>query len=237
MDPVKNSFKFPMLRSERIIGLIYIPVHIFLLPYLISFFLTQVFRNPEATAGMNANLIYYIVSFLFVLIFLFRYLKTSFTNLFDNLLNAVRAMVLAYLFNFALMYLIGLLLSLVAGDAVNPNTRDIVSQTKLNKNSVIVVAVPLAPVGEETLFRGALFGTLRSKSRTAAYILTALVFSVYHLWQYFLGGFEWSTLLFLLQYIPASLALCWCYEKSGSIWAPMLLHAGINFIQLKIVIG
>jgi membrane protease YdiL (CAAX protease family) len=226
-----------MLKSERILGNIYLPLHIFALPSLLIFLIPLLFRNSEAAATANINLIWYVVSFLFILIFLFRYLKTSFSDLLDHVLNALKVIVLAYLFNYAVSMLLSTVLSFLLEEAANPNTREIISQTKLNANTMIVIAVLLAPVVEETLFRGALFGTIRTKSRAAAYIVSVLIFSVYHLWQPLIFSFDWSLLLYLLQYVPASIALCWCYEKSGSIWAPIVLHAVINFIQIKIVIG
>ena len=39
-------------------------------------------------------------------------------------------------------------------------------------------------------------------------------------------------LLAYAQYIPAGLMLAWAYRKSGSIFAPMLIHATINAISL-----
>ena len=235
---MKSRFKFPMQRSERIIGNIYIPIHIFLLPWLLTFLYTNVLQNMDSVfEGANLNLIYYSISFLFVLVFLFRYLKKSFSDLIDRLMPSLQAIVLAYFINYVAVYLISLFLDYVLDGVLNPNTQEIVSQTKLNANVMIVVAVLLAPVVEEALFRGALFGTIRGKSRVLAYIVSTLAFAVYHLWQYFTGGFEWSTLLYLLQYIPPSIALCWCYERSGSIWAPIVLHALVNFISIQILIG
>jgi membrane protease YdiL (CAAX protease family) len=235
---VKNAFKFPMLKSERIAGLLYLAVHACVLPWLVVYVYTDILRNMDVVlTGANLNLIYYVVSFAFVMIFMFRYLKTSFSDLVDNPLGSLKAVILAYMFNYAALTLVSLFLSAVLVNVANPNSQEIVNQTKLDPNAVIVVAVLLVPVVEESLFRGALFGTLRTRSRLAAYIVSAALFSVYHLWQYFLGGFEWHMLLYLLQYIPASLALCWCYEKSGSIWAPIILHAAINFISIRVTLG
>ncbi len=235
---MKDRFKSPMRKSERIIGNLYIPVHIFLLPWLLVYIYTNVLHDMDVVLeSPNLNLIYYIISFVFVIIFLFRFLKDSFSDLLDNIIPSLQAIALAYFLNYIAVYLVTLLLSYIADSAPNPNTQEIISQTKLNANAMIVVAVILAPIVEETLFRGALFGTLRSKSRLLAYIVSALAFSVYHLWQYFLGGFEWPMLLYLLQYIPPSIALCWCYERSGSIWAPVVLHALVNFVSIRILIG
>lgn len=227
-----------MQKSERILGFVYIAIHMFLLPWLLKYMYTNVLRHMNVVlTSANVDLIYYVISFVFVLIFLFRFLRASFSDLFNNLLGSLQAVVLAYLAYYVIVNLVFYLLSFVLTDMASPNTQEIIKQMKLDKNVMILVAVLLAPIVEETLFRGVLFGTIRRKSRVLAYIVTALVFSVYHLWQFFVGGFEWSMLLYLLQYVPASLALCWCYERSSSIWSPIVLHAAINFISVKVIIG
>ncbi|SHI19115.1 hypothetical protein SAMN02745823_03212 [Sporobacter termitidis DSM 10068] len=235
---MKTQFKCPMASSERIAGLLYLGVHIFALPWLLTYFYTNVLRHMNVVmTGPDLNLVYYIIGFVFVLIFMFRFLRTSFSDLLDNPLRALQSVVLGYLFNYVAVSAVFFLLSFLLKNVVNPNSQEIINQTKLDPNVIIVVAVLLVPIVEETLFRGALFGTLRSKSRLLAYVVSVALFSVYHLWQYFLGGFDWMLLLYLLQYIPAAIALCWCYERSGSIWAPILLHAAINFISIKVTIG
>lgn len=227
-----------MLKSERITGIIYLAVHIFLLPWLLVYIYTNVARNLNVVlTSPNLNLVYYSISFLFVFCFLFRFLKASFSDLVDNLLISIKSIVLAFLFNYILAALVSLLLSLVLHDVVNPNSQTVISQAKLDANVVVFISVILVPIVEETLFRGVLFGTLRNKSRMLAYTVSALVFAFYHLWQFFLGGFEWTLCLYLLQYIPSALALAWCYETSGSIWSPILLHAVLNFISIKVTLG
>jgi membrane protease YdiL (CAAX protease family) len=224
-----------MEKYEKIVGLVWLGMHAALLPWLLTYVYTRVLRHTNIVlTGSNLNLIYYIVSFVFVLIFMFRFLRASFSDLLDAPLLALQSVALGYLFNYAAVFLLALLLSLVVKDAANPNQQEIVSQTKLDPNVMIVIAVLLAPVVEETLFRGALFGTLRSKSRLLAYIVSMLLFSAYHLWHYKL---EWPTLIYMLQYIPASLALTWCYERSGSIWAPIVLHAAVNFVSIRVTLG
>jgi membrane protease YdiL (CAAX protease family) len=153
------------------------------------------------------------------------------------LLGALKFVVLGYLFYDVVIMLVSALLMFVIKDVSNPNTQEVINQTKLDKDVMIFIAVLLAPIVEEILFRGVLFGMLRQKRRLLAYIVTVAAFAVYHLWQFFLIGFDWTILLYLLQYVPASLALCWCYEKSGTIWAPIVLHAIINLISIQVTIG
>ncbi len=233
---MKNNFKFPMLKSERILGAAYLPIHIFLLPLILGH--TELLARMHIELSDAAvNLVYYIISFVFILIFMLRYLKTSFSDMLSKPLNALKAVILAYFMNYFLVMAVSLLLAFLLSGTINPNTQEIIRQTKLDTNVTVFVAVLLAPIVEETLFRGVLFGTIRGKSRTAAYVITTLVFTVYHLWQYFVIGLDWTVLLYLLQYIPASIALCWCYEKSGTIWASIVLHAAINVISISITFG
>ena len=64
--------------------------------------------------------------------------------------------------------------------------------------------VYLGPLTEELLFRAGLFGTLRHKNRAAAYAVSMLAFSVYHVWGYALD--DPGYWIFLLQYLPARAA-------------------------------
>ena len=91
------------------------------------------------------------------------------------------------------------------------------------------MAVFLAPLVEELMFRGGIFGLLRRRSRALAYAGCILLFSVYHVWQYALS--EPGNWLFLLQYLPSSFLLCRCYEKTETIWAPLLFHMLNNAVS------
>jgi tetratricopeptide (TPR) repeat protein/membrane protease YdiL (CAAX protease family) len=86
----------------------------------------------------------------------------------------------------------------------------------LNTNPVLVVVsvVVLAPLAEEVLFRGLLFGAL-SKWLSARWtiLLTAAIFSLNHMQPSF--------------FIPLLIMgmLCgWARHKTGALWLPMLLH-------------
>jgi len=74
----------------------------------------------------------------------------------------------------------------------------------------------LAPVFEELVFRGVLYGTLRRRwNAPAAMIISALVFSLAHGYGTFgLVTIFWSGLLW-----------AWAYEKTGSVLPGMVAHA------------
>lgn len=77
--------------------------------------------------------------------------------------------------------------------------------------ALIVFAAPLA---EEMLFRGLLFGWLRRHvSFWPSAFASALVFSLLHM---------------IVEVIPPTIALglvfAWMYERSGSLWTPVAVH-------------
>ena len=95
-----------------------------------------------------------------------------------------------------------------------------------------LTTVLLAPVTEELLFRGLLFGQLTKRNRILGYLISSLCFCLIHLLGY-LGTYTPTQLLLaLLQYLPAGLILAWSQEKSQSVTVPILIHMAINGISL-----
>lgn len=80
--------------------------------------------------------------------------------------------------------------------------------------------VVLAPVVEELLFRGYLFGKIRAVSNFwVSAIVTSLVFGIAHQ--------QWNV---GIDVFVLSIFLCLLREKTGNVWAGMLLHALKNSI-------
>jgi membrane protease YdiL (CAAX protease family) len=74
----------------------------------------------------------------------------------------------------------------------------------------------MAPLFEEFLLRGLLFGSLRYMvDEHAAVALTAGVFALMHL------QYEWTIMLLI---VPIGVVLGYARSRSGSIWVPVLLH-------------
>lgn len=88
------------------------------------------------------------------------------------------------------------------------------------------LAVVLAPVSEELIFRGCLYRFLKAKiPMPAALVITSAIFSVAHM------NLAAIPTLFLL-----GLVMTLAYEKSGSIKAPILIH-GIFNLNTVILLG
>lgn len=88
--------------------------------------------------------------------------------------------------------------------------------------AVVVAAVVVAPLGEEFFFRGLIYGWLRGRWRwPAAAGVASVVFALAH------GN--WGLLLPLAL---AGFGLCWLYERSRSLWPPVLAHATLNAVAV-----
>ena len=90
--------------------------------------------------------------------------------------------------------------------------------------TLFVIAVILAPLLEEAIFRGLLFPALRSRyGFTASALTVTVLFAALHATQ---TGSYWPAL--------AGIALCGYFlaflrERSGSLWPSVAFHAGFNF--------
>ena len=234
MTEDKRAFRSPITKPEMIFGIIYIIVHSVALPQLLALVDIAAKHYGLSVTENDLNVIYYAVSFIVVLIFMFRFLRASFADIFDNFGRFLITAALAIVIYYAVSAAVGALLLGVMDEIANPSVETEIELTKADFNKTMVIAVLLAPVVEESMFRGALFGAIRVKSRLAAYIVTTVLFAVYHLWPYFVADFAWMDLLYLLQYVPIGIILAWCVERSGTIWTSILVHALINYVAVNV---
>ena len=95
------------------------------------------------------------------------------------------------------------------------------------------VMVIMAPVAEELLFRGYLYGKLRAVSSAVVSILVAsLAFGLAHLWAGGDGPLQWMV---AVDTFTLSIFLCLLREYTGAIWAGIFVHMiknGIAFYLL-----
>ena len=227
-----NSFRFPMSKTELLPGAIYIPVHIIVLDFLIPMIMKA--AAPSASHYWS-NFIYFAVSCLFIIIVMHSYLFKSVSDLIDCRMDALTGIVTGFFAYYILRWLMAVIFWIIGWNGF-PAVSGILSQVRLNSGVMPIVSLILAPIVEEVLFRGVVFGGLRRKSRLAAYLIAFLVFGFYCAWSRFFSGFDWDLLIEFLYCMPASLALCWCYEKGGSVWAPILLHLLINVLSVSLTI-
>ncbi|MCM8525761.1 MAG: CPBP family intramembrane metalloprotease [Lentisphaeraceae bacterium] len=111
-----------------------------------------------------------------------------------------------------------------------PKTQEVAEQVKNMSETSLFLAVLgpafLIPIIEELLFRSLLYRSLKfSLSPLFAAIISATLFGFAHI--------EPDT---IPQLITIGLILSYVYEKSGSIYVPIALHATNNFITIMMLI-
>lgn len=89
--------------------------------------------------------------------------------------------------------------------------------------------IVLAPLIEETLFRGFLQSFIRQHlGSKQAILITSVCFSLFH----YASGQTLGNISIIISLFVLSLFLGFIYEKRGSLLAPMTLHASFNAISV-----
>ncbi|MFZ4115690.1 MAG: CPBP family intramembrane glutamic endopeptidase [Chthoniobacterales bacterium] len=92
--------------------------------------------------------------------------------------------------------------------------------------AIIIMAIIVAPCAEEFLFRGYLYGVLRRfAGRIPAIIVTSTLFAAVHL-----------HLPSMLGLGLLAVMLCLLYERTGSLWANICVHATFNSISIVMLL-
>ena len=216
--------------AEKVAGFCYLPFYVVLLALilqylsgLLGFHLTM----------LQINICYFVINCLMVWIIFHNFLLRSFRAI--RFWELIQALILGFVLYYAGNFLYSLILGWLDLSVTSYNDQTVLELASQSRAAMVICGVILAPIIEETLVRGLLFGVIRRKSRIAAYAVTILFFAAIHVWQYVLL-YDWkSVLLAALQYVPAGIALGWTYEKSNTIWAPILLHMVINAISFGIM--
>lgn len=90
---------------------------------------------------------------------------------------------------------------------------------------VFIALVILPPIAEELLFRGYLFGRIRERfGFWVTTIVVSIIFGIVHL--------QWNV---GIDVAVLSIFLCYLREKTGTIWASMVLHAIKNGVAYALL--
>jgi membrane protease YdiL (CAAX protease family) len=123
----------------------------------------------------------------------------------------------------------GLFASLV----LKPDQEDIGGDLGIGNPSIViavtavVMIVLLAPVAEELFFRGFLFAGLRSRwSLWPAALTSGLIFGLVH---------APTGITTVVPLAALGLALCWLYDRTGSLWPCVIAHMINNALALAVV--
>lgn len=234
MRRAKAEWGDPMPRGARIAGWVYFPIHVAVLPLTIGVLLMAVLG--KLPSDVTCNVWYYLIGLVFTLAVMWRFLHRSFDTMAGSILRCIGMMLAAYGIDVLLSLVLQLGTGLI-GELPVPNNDAVTGLAKVDYKRMTAVAVFMAPLVEECLFRGVVFGTIRPHSRFWAYAVSIALFSLYHVWQYVVMYGDPKLLLSALAYVPVSAALTFCYEQTRSIWPPVFFHMCINALSLAVLAG
>lgn len=215
--------------QETVGGFCYLAFQLLLLPELLTLLNTHL-SAPLREAEMN--FVFYMINFIAVLLIFHDFLGSAATQAVRHPAYLCQAVILGLAAYYACMLATNWAIGLLVPDFSNYNDSAIAVMRQENRLLVIIGTVLLVPPVEECFFRGLIFRNLYGKSHWAAYLVTMLAFALIHILGYVGQYTPLEILMAVLQYLPAGLCLAWSYTKADTIFAPIAIHATVNFITL-----
>ena len=223
-----------MTPGEQIAGTVFFMIYLLVLPFAADplFRLAGKLLGITFSRTLESVVTYYLLFAVSILIF-HRYLARTSTSLAERLGEAGKSLGLGLVAFYGLNELVFRVGGLFTESRVHLNDYPISAQIQGPPHmTLLIVLLLLAPFVEEVLFRGLVFGNLRSKSRVGAYAASCLLFALLHVWQFAVAGQDGASFLLMLQYLVPGVVLAWVYERSGTLWTAIALHAGVNALSV-----
>ena len=223
-----------LTKSETIWGIGYLIFQILFLPAILSIAIMLLHLDSSLA---KANFVYYCINLLAILVIFRKFLLQNLDIAAARPGLVVRSVLFGLARYMILTTIAGALVLQLAPDFMNANDAAINGMVEDNLPLMALGTIVLVPPAEECLFRGLVFRNLYDKSRALAYIVSTVSFAAIHLLGY-LGVYTPTELLAaFIQYVPAGLCLGWAYERSGTILAPIFIHAIVNTMGIYAMRG
>ena len=227
-----------MSPGEQIAGTVFFVIYLLVLPFAAG----PLFRLAGDLLGTHIdpgfqNALYYYILFAVTIVIFHGFLGRTSRQLADNLGVACKTLVVGLIALYGLNELVYRLTRLVSATQTNLNDVSISAQIADAPHMTVLIVVFLAPFVEETLFRGLVFGNLRSKSRKVAYLTSCLLFALLHVWQFAVVSRDLTYFLLMIQYLVPGLVLAWVYDHSGTLWTSIGLHAAANALSAWVLLA
>ena len=220
---LRRNWKTEMTDSERRRGLVFFLLYLLVFPRA-NAWLQRLWMGDGEVLVAEANVVYYAFLFLLVLFIFWGFLWKDFTALLDWLPENLFAVAVGLLLAGGL-HAVG---SLLLFPVMDPIPLQYAQEFRAAPAPTLVLILLLIPVVEETVYRGLIYGSLRSYSRSLAFGACVILYALAQVWRYALDFSDPRYLLLCVLYLPMSAALTWGYDRGGSVWACTVLHSGLN---------
>ena len=222
-----------MTPGEQIAGTVFFVIYLVVLPFATAPLFRLAERLLDASISPSLqNASYYSTLFAVTLIIFHSFLGRTTRNFADNLGNACKSILVGLIALYGLNELVYRLTRMLVNNHTNLNDTTISAQIHDAPRVTLLIVIFLAPFVEEVLFRGLVFGNLKSKSRTVAYVVSCLLFALLHVWQFAVVRQDITYFLLMVQYLVPGLVLAWAYDHTGTLLSSILLHAAANALHV-----
>ena len=222
-----------MTPGEQIAGTVFFMIYLLVLPFAADplFRLAGKLLGITFSRTLESVVTYYLLFAISILIF-HRYLARTSTSLAERLGEAGKSLGLGLVAFYGLNELVFRVGGLFTESRVHLNDYPISAQIQGPPHMTLLIVLLLAPFVEEVLFRGLVFGNLRAKSRAVGYLVSCALFALAHVWQFAVGGGDVTYFWLMVQYLVPGAVLAWVYERTGTLWTSIALHAVTNALSL-----
>ena len=233
----KHKSSAYMSAGERIAGLIFFLIYLLVLP-LVTGPLFDLLGDLLHTTLRPAlrNLLYYYILFAATILIFHGFLLRTTRHLIGNFGGAVKYIPAGLIALYGMNELMFRLTNLLLNNRTNLNNTTISAQINDAPHTTILIVVLLAPFVEEVLFRGLVFGNLNGKNRILAYTVSCALFALLHVWQFAVVQRDVTYFLLMVQYLVPGLVLAWVYDRTGTLWTSIGLHAAANGLAVLTMI-
>jgi len=227
----QTNIKSIYTQKETMIGMLYVLLgHLLAVPLI----LTLIGVTHSATLNFFNGLITVIV----LIVISRRVLKDDISRLIKNIKTLLWIIPALYVVQFVGRMIVGILMMIIHGEMDLGGNQEAVELILEQFPALMVIsAVVFAPIWEEIFFTGLIFGNIRKKNRLLAYIVASLSFGLLHTIFFFILDFSPTLFLVTLIYVPLSVVCCYIYEKTDSLYSPILLHSFANLIATLLLLA
>jgi len=156
------EFTSHMSKWEAAAVITYIPMHLLVIPTLVTFGMTKGWLNY-----VDANFLCYAIGAAYMVLVGHAFLRRDFDPMCDTPMYFFLQILSHYGMMLCYNYMVSLVLSLILPEINNQNNNAIMSMAGEDFGKMSAMTIYLAPIVEEVMFRGGIFGTLRNRNRRA----------------------------------------------------------------------
>ncbi|MDR1002942.1 MAG: CPBP family intramembrane metalloprotease [Oscillospiraceae bacterium] len=227
----------PILNKKGvIIGLLLIPVYLFILPLALEYLLYYLGEWFNFTLTVELlNIVYFSVMIVIVLSVFGKFLLASLKALKTQMsAKWLYIPILSLIITYGGNFVASMICMIITGSNQSENNQAVTEMVGNTPIVMLLMTVIAAPLVEETFYRAVLFRPLSLKSTMLAYSVSALLFALLHVWQAALS--DPAELIYIIMYLPTSIGLAFAHHQLRNIYGSMLVHAIVNAVAVGLLI-